>query len=479
MVPVLRQKLIGLVRWGRWEYPGPNSSGEVRIVQTVVRRAVASFAVAAMFVLMTASPASAQPGDPDVSFGGGFAYVRTSVGGGLDIANDVVRQPNGRIVVVGQAIFGDAFDDSDFGVVRYVSNGNPDNTFSGDSRQHTDFGDLGDAAYGVALAGQKIVVVGLSNFTATRSKFAAARYRSSGGLDHTFSGDGKARTAFPGYVTATAFDVAVQDNGKIVVAGRAAKDDQHLGRSRGGGSESDFALVRYKSGGVLDDTFGGDGRVTTDFSGHHDFANYVVLLESGDILVAGSQVTTGGAQRIALARYNSNGTLDDAFGGDGKVVVDMVPGEFEQAVGLAVRGDGRIVVGAAVNNGAGAGSQNDIGVLVLKPNGAAEPSFGGGDGIRFVDYGGPDIVSGMTRDSNGKILFVGSEVGVPQDLLVFRLTGAGAKDNGFGNSGRATMPHADGVGGYGITVDAQHRPIAVGRVGSGGDGDFFTCRLQA
>jgi uncharacterized delta-60 repeat protein len=445
----------------------------------IARRASAAFAVAAMFVLLTALPASAQPGDPDVSFGGGFAYVRTSIGPGLDIGSDVLRQPNGRIVVVGQAIFGDSFEDSDFGLARYVSNGNPDNTFSGDSRQHTDFGGLGDAAYGVALDGEKIVAVGFSHFTETRSKFAVARYGTSGGLDHSFSNDGKVRTAFPGYVTATANDVAVQDDGKIVVAGRVATTDQHLGGARGGSSVGDFGVARYKTGGKLDKTFGGDGRVSTDFNDNSEYAQRLVLLDSGDILVAGAQVTTGGAQRVVLTRYNSSGSLDGGFGGDGKVTVDMVPGEFEQVIGLAVRDDGRIVVGAQVTDGAAVGSESDIGVLVLKPNGDPEPSFGGGDGIRFVDYGGPDYVTAMTRDSNGKLFFVGTELGSPSDLLVFRLTGGGAKDEEFGNSGRATMPQEDGASGYAITIDDQHRPIAAGRVGVGGDGDFFTCRLQA
>ena len=443
-------------------------------------RAAGAAAATVAVLLATAVPASAASGDPDPTFGSG-GHVSTDFAGRFDLADAVLVQSNGRIVAAGQALTGTTFDSSDFGLARYRSNGDPDTSFSGDGKVRLDFGGLGDQATSVVQQGDgKIVVAGISTVSATSSDFAVARFTTGGAPDSAFSSDGKTRSAFPGYFSASATAVAVQGDGKIDVVGAASSGTPHL---RGGGEQTDVAVARYKTIGSLDTGFGGDGRVTTDFSGAFDVGRTVAILDSGDILVAGQSQTAGGDQRIVVLEYRPNGTLDPSFSSDGKVVVNMSPGEGENPVGLAVRGDGKIVVGATVRDAVSATSGSDVGVLLLNANGSIATTFGGGDGMVFQDFGDTEDPDQMVRDTDGKLVFVAVKPFVdashPQAIWVFRLTSGGAKDTGFGSGGRAQLGFGDGVGGFAVALDGSHRPVVDGRVGIGDDADFAVARFQA
>src|SRR6185436_17779098 len=101
--------------------------------------------------------------------------------------------------------------------------------------------------------------------------------------------------------------VAIDSDGRIVVAGVS-----------GTGSNRNFSIARYNIDGVLDRTFGAGGTVMTDFSDGGDVAWTLVIQPDGRILVAGE-----GNGDFALARYDSHGALDIAFGVGGKVTTDF------------------------------------------------------------------------------------------------------------------------------------------------------------
>src|SRR5918999_110285 len=103
--------------------------------------------------------------------------------------------------------------------------------------------------------------------------------------------------------------------------------------------------------GDLDPTFDGDGKVTTDFAGTFDEAFGMAIQGDGKIVAAGVAVVSGNDD-FALARYNSNGSLDTTFDGDGLVTTDFAGG-LDVAWGVAIQGDGKIVAaGLAVVSGA-------------------------------------------------------------------------------------------------------------------------------
>src|SRR5205085_6356209 len=109
-----------------------------------------------------------------------------------------------------------------------------------------------------------------------------------------------------------------------------------------------FALARYNSDGTLDATFGSGGKVTTVFGTNGAVALALALQPDGKIVAAG--VTASSTSNFALARYNTNGTLDTSFGSGGKVTTNFSGGN-DYARGVAIQADGKIVVAGSSNIG--------------------------------------------------------------------------------------------------------------------------------
>ena len=308
-------------------------------------------------------------------------------GGGGSSNGDVVVQGDGKIVVAGSTSAGGTWD---FGLVRYLSNGTPDSTFSGDGKVTTDFG--GSADYGLAVALQadgKIVVAGYSG-----TSFAVARYDTHGVLDPTFSGDGMVTTSFADPSGANA--IAVQSDGKIVVAGY---------------SGTSFAVARYDTHGVLDPTFSGDGMVTTDFPG--PATGWAVVVQPDEkIVVAGQEDTS-----FALARYTSGGILDPTFSGDGLATTDVASGPASGAFALALQSDGMLVAAGRANRPVSL--TPEFGLARYRSDGTLDPTFAG-DGTVLTDLGGYDVASAVAIQPDGQILAAGTAAG---DFAVVRYRG--------------------------------------------------------
>jgi len=83
-----------------------------------------------------------------------------------------------------------------------------------------------------------------------------------------------------------------------------------------------FAVARVDSSGVLDATFSGDGKQTTDF-GANDEARGIAVQADGKIVLAGPKEVGTSTRYAAVARYNTSGTLDPTFSGDGKRVIKL------------------------------------------------------------------------------------------------------------------------------------------------------------
>ncbi len=171
-------------------------------------------------------------------------------------------------------------------------------------------------------------------FTGGSGDFAVARYNAGGILDTSFGTGGKVTTNFGG--DDRGFSVALQDDGKIVVAG-----------TKFAGGSGDFALARYNAAGSLDATFGTGGKVTTNFGGYD--RGLSVAIQSDGMIVAAGTSPGGGSADFALARYNAIGALDTTFGTGGKVTTDF--GGNDDVRSVTIQSNGKIVV--VGNNGGG------------------------------------------------------------------------------------------------------------------------------
>jgi uncharacterized delta-60 repeat protein len=359
--------------------------------------------------------ASAAGGGLDPSFGGDGKVTTPFKYGGY--ATAVAVQADGKVVVVGAA--GGEPPTGDFAVARYLPDGRLDPSFGGDGKVVTPVGVDFDEANAVAIDGAgRIVVAG----HADRERFTVARYLSNGTLDPTFDGDGIVTTEFtPGYDIA--HGIAIQPNGRIVVAGQS------------GTEEPWYAMARYRADGTLDPAFGGgDGKVRTRM-GMWGVARAVALQADGKIVLAGS-----GGMAFTLARYRRDGSLDPTFGGDGRVSA----GPYGWADALAIRADGRIVVG-------GDWDIFRFAVARYLPNGHLDPSFSGDGWVRTSVGSGEQGVHGLVLRPNGKVVAVGyigpHEFGdpvVPRIVLV-RYTAHGRLDRTFGHDGKVETRFAGGV----------------------------------
>jgi uncharacterized delta-60 repeat protein len=273
-------------------------------------------------------------GTLDPSFGtGGTVATGFDFPGSFDAITSVVLQPDGKIVAAGTTVV-NSF--ADFALARFNSDGTLDASFGTGGTVTTSFGALSAEAFAVAVqADGKVVAAGGANINGGFD-FALVRYNSNGTLDASFGTSGKVTTAFDGppgqgFSFAQAFSVAVQPDGRIVAAGYA---------SISGGF--DAALARYNSNGTLDASFGTSGIATTDFAGSSDQPSSIALQGDGKIVVAGQTFVSGGYD-FAVARYNSNGTLDTSFGTSGKATTDFA-GSDDRPTSVAVQPDGNIVV---------------------------------------------------------------------------------------------------------------------------------------
>jgi uncharacterized delta-60 repeat protein/uncharacterized repeat protein (TIGR01451 family) len=316
---------------------------------------------------------------PDGSLDPGFGtngVVTTSIGSDAQ-AYGVVLRPDGEVLVAGYSRDGSNYD---FALAQYDAFGNLDGTFGTGGIVTTPIGSSGDYAHAIALQQDGKVVVAGDSYIDGHYHFALARYTDTGALDASFGISGVVTTSIGGG-SSHAYAIALQQGGKIVVAGYnntgahtvdgivttpvgSSSDYAYAIAPQQGGkvvvagytyhgipsSDYDFALVRYDNSGNLDTSFGpnNNGMVTTTFGASDDrIYAMAVQQQDGRIVVAG----TNRDYRIALARYNPNGSLDPTFGVGGKVNTDV--GKDDRGNALHIQPNGRIVVAGYAKRGGG------------------------------------------------------------------------------------------------------------------------------
>jgi uncharacterized delta-60 repeat protein len=336
-------------------------------------------------------------GTPDTNFSGNGKRTTTFAGGDTAAATAVAIQADGKIVAAGWSFTAPGVGAGVFTLVRYNADGSLDSSFSGDGRVRTDFLDGDERVEGVVIqADGKIVAAGWAkNSTGSSPRFALARYDADGTLDTSFGVGGRVLTGFgPDFDKARAASVAIQADGKLVVAGKV---------SVGGAPKSGrFALARYNVDGTLDGTFSRDGKATTNFrvtcssdcSG--DGALGVATQADGKIVAAGF----ANSDRFALARYRSGGRLDGTFSGDGKLTTRFRGGAL--ASGVAIQATGNIVAVGEANR-----RDRRFALARYTPGGSLDETFSA-DGKATTNFTtGDDAAADVAVQANGMIVAAG------------------------------------------------------------------------
>jgi uncharacterized delta-60 repeat protein len=384
----------------------------------------------------------------DMTFGPGMTgKVITDFNGSTDQMNDLAITSTDKIVAVGSAdnpsaSCGFNSNSTDIGIAVYTNDGSLDTSFNAcgsapcGGKKTIDFFGCDDRASAVLIqpADQKIVIAGEatqfdSGMGILINYLVLVRLNPDGTFDNTFGTGGKVSIPEAGAL-GTPTDIALTASGKFIVVGHSTTND--------------FFVARFTSTGGLDSGAGGfaggAGVVTTSFSAGNDTANSVVLQADGKIIAAGTanQSGGGGTQDFAMARYNSDGTLDDggagdttpgdSFGTGGKVTTDFSAGTVSRVdtgdfVGLTSTGKIVMVGFSQGNDSSDSSTSTNVSIARYDSMGVLDPSFGTGGKVTNT-LGSPSLVNsvgahGGAIQSDNKILVGGGINNVGQSSVDF------------------------------------------------------------
>lgn len=295
-------------------------------------------------------------------------------------------QNDGKILIGGRFYNGTSWD---FIVIRFNENGTIDSSFGINGIFINDFFGKDDRLFSLDIQPDgKIVACGFAeNFD---WDFAIVRLNPDGNLDSTF-GDNGSKVINIGSYNDVAFSIKVQDDGKIITCGWT----YILG-------SWDFALVRLNSDGSLDNSFGLNGIVTTDYHHQYNTSHSVTIQSDGKYVAAGYISPESGNDDILLIRYNTDGTIDKSFGQDGFAISDYKNADDFAWVIKSDQNDKLLVGGLVTIN-----NQKSVIIRKYNPNGEVDYSFCDNGIFTFQFTGEEEEIRDLVIQPDGKILAAG------------------------------------------------------------------------
>ena len=347
-----------------------------------------------------------------------FGTVTTDFDGDNDLASDVLIQPDSQIVVGGTITDCGLINclDQEFGVARYLANGQLDKSFDGDGKVVAGFGGFKESLTNLALQQDgKIVLIGLHEDTFSNNHdVAVARLHPDGRFDNTLDGDGKATTGFVGFGQSG----VLQTDNRIIVASDEGK------------------MMRFQTNGNRNSTFGAAGRTLLDVGDGERLTEsvHLVRLKNDTIVAIGSTEPDAntGNNTIYVAGYNGqDGQPDPGFGSIPRNFVIISDGQNQVVTDAVVDQRDRIVL--LVEE---AGSHR-----LIRVNGAGVIEDGGY--VVFDPTSNDDHIKDMLIQPDGKIVVAGnhgSAGGNADESIITRFNPDGTLDDTFGESGIFQSP---------------------------------------
>lgn len=340
-----------------------------------------------------------QNGTIDSSFGNN-GIVTTNYGGLSASANDVTLQPDGKIILAGQTSFLDSRR-IDFALARFNINGSLDTSFGNNGYTTVDFaGDTyspNDSIKSIKiLPDGKLIVAGNAGFTQSQ-RIGLVKYNADGSIDQSFGNNGKINTLVGSSVGVGS--LIIQNDGKLIVAGGSYAYQS--------GTDNDFTVVRFNSDGSLDQSFGFNGKVVTDFFNGGDDATDLIIQDDNKIVVTGVAQLSNNEINFALIRYNASGSIDTNFGTNGKVTTSFNT-IGSNATALIIQPDGKLVAAGDVEI-SGSGDRH-FAIARYEQSGDLDLTFGSNGKVttNLSDHPTQNLAKDILIDINKKFIVVGS-----------------------------------------------------------------------
>jgi uncharacterized delta-60 repeat protein len=383
------------------------------------------------------SPAFAQDGTLDNSFGINGKAI-TNISGTGDMGRSVALQTGGKIILGGTTTFNSR---QYIALVRYLTNGTVDSSFGTNGRAVAGFDSIGLVNLSAIKVQQddKIVATGYST---GGHKFALIRFNANGTVDSAFGINGRVVHGInDGIAVCSALNI--QSDGKILAAGYAG---------------CDIAVCRYKTNGKLDSSFGLHGIKIID-AGGCDKANAIAIQTDKKIVIAGN-TSEGALGHFLVVRININGKVDSTFGTNGKATTDIRQ-TYNEAFSCVIQADGKIVVGGLAKYFATA-----FGIARFNSNGIIDSAFGtfGKSELQFPgDKYSNNYPYDVALQADGKIIFAGwiNDRGT-LEVAVARYKTNGILDSTFGINGTVTTGNGNGYFGYTVAIQNDAKILVGG-----------------
>lgn len=386
-------------------------------------------------------------------------FVTDTFGTNFNLASQVAVQPDGKIVITGAA------DQFSLGLIRYNADGSRDATFGVGGKVADTIANISATASGLALLPDgKIVVTGaqVTMGEGPSRVFYVARYNPNGSREWIVRRLGvpaptctQVHVCANQYMYAEVSAVAIQPDGKIIAAGGAGFANTPLAVDE----KFDFALVRVNADGTPDASFGPGGGIRHRMVTDNDSITELALQPDGKIVAAG-YATVSGNRQFAVARFNSDGSVDNTFDGDGRVIMQVLGGS-EQAFDIKIQPDGKIVVAGDAFNG----TINELAVVRFNADGLLDTSFDGDGKATTTFYGRAAFGRSLLLLPDGKIVIAGgTNNGTNDDFALVRYNSDGSLDRSFDLDGRAMLDLGitnDFAGS--IAADGSGRTVVVGQ----------------
>ncbi|NQT78294.1 MAG: hypothetical protein HQ565_11305 [Bacteroidetes bacterium] len=266
------------------------------------------FFISIFFSIVFSQFLPAQPGSLDDSFGN-EGIVIAPVSSADEQGYKVAVQPDNKIVLAGYVGTNNI---RDFAVVRYNPDGSMDNSFGNGGLVIFDGGTDSDMAVSMVLQGDGKILIGGSGYNqlTTVDDYAMVRFNADGTPDNTFGTGGLVTTDIDGNLD-NAYAMAIQDDGKILLAGEAYT-----------GGKRNVGIVRYNPDGSCDCSFGSTGFAIVSIGTVIDRTRAIALQADGKIIAAG-WINDGLDDQLFITRFNTDGSTDNTFGNNGVATLDI------------------------------------------------------------------------------------------------------------------------------------------------------------
>ncbi|MCK6606431.1 MAG: T9SS type A sorting domain-containing protein [Ignavibacteriaceae bacterium] len=373
--------------------------------------------------------AQLRDGDLDLTFNN-TGKVFSGIGTGADEIYFSTVQSDGKIIATGYSTSNSI---RSVAVVRYNENGTLDNSFGTNGITTYSAGAQFSFGWEAVILPDNKILIGCEYKDGTNlSGFAILKLNSNGTRDLSFGDSGRVKIQYSNTEN-IALALKVQNDGKIVMGG--------FYRNPTPTPKANFLLLRFKSDGVIDSSFGTNGFAATNLSQivasvHDDNGIYdLEILPDGKILAVGDVRVSSGNQLLALARFNSNGTLDSGFGTNGVGTIDLA-GSVDFGWAMKVLPDGKILTAGFSNSGS---SSMESLLARFNSNGTLDNTFGNNGTVVTPVTMANDHGYAVASSSVGKI-YVGvfSDNSVGSDFTILAYNHDGSPDTSFGTAGLVT-----------------------------------------